>query len=171
MCLLTAAFLSVPMLYVKQSHPKIEWLFNLGIVFLVGFLSITLFYWIATKKFYSERPLKTFISLYPRFLIVSMGLSLHNGLAVLEGFVGRKTPFVRTPKFNVAGGESWKNNSYVSARINVITIMEGFFCLYFILAIGLGFRLHDNGLLVFHAMLALGFGGVFFYSVRPAFHA
>jgi cellulose synthase/poly-beta-1,6-N-acetylglucosamine synthase-like glycosyltransferase len=171
MCLLMAAFLSVPMLYVKQSHPKIEWLFNLGIVFLAGFLSITLFYWIATKKFYSEKPWRTFVSLYPRFLIVSMGLSLHNGLAVLEGFVGRKTPFVRTPKFNVAKGESWKKNSYVSTRINVLTIMEGLLCLYFVFAIGLGFLLHDKGLLVFHAMLALGFGSVFFYSVRPAFHA
>ena len=169
-CLLTAAFLSVPMLFIKQSHPAIELLFDLGIVFLGGFLSITLFYWVATKQFYLERPGKIFISLFPRFLIVSMGLSLHNGIAVLEGLIGRKTPFVRTPKFNVIKGESWKNNSYISTRINLLTILEGLLCLYFIFAIVVGVQLKDNGLILFHAMLALGFGGVFYYSVRPAFH-
>ena len=170
-CLLIAALLSVPMLYIKQSHQNIEWLFNLGIIFLAGFMSITLFYWIATKRFYSDRPAKTFFSLYPRFLIVSMGLSLHNGLAVLEGLIGRKTPFVRTPKFNIAKGESWKRNSYITTRINWLTIMEGLLCLYFIFGIMAGLQLQDSGLLFFHAMLAMGFGSVFYYSIRPAFHA
>ena len=169
-CLLAAALLSVPMLYIKKSHPNIELLFDLGIVFLGGFLSITLFYWVATKQFYLERPGKTFISLFPRFLIVSMGLSLHNGIAVLEGLIGHKTPFVRTPKFNVLKGDSWKNNSYISTRINLLTILEGLLCLYFIFAIGVGVLLKDNGLIIFHAMLALGFGGVFYYSVKPVFH-
>ncbi len=170
-CLLIAALLSVPMLYIKRSHPNIEWLFNIGIIFLVGFMSITLFYWIATKRFYSDKPSKTFFSLYPRFLIVSMGLSLHNGLAVLEGLIGVKTPFVRTPKFNIAKGESWKRNSYITTRINWLTIMEGVLCLYFIFGIMAGLQLQDIGLLFFHIMLALGFGSVFYYSVRPAFHA
>ncbi len=170
-CLLIGALLSIPMLYIKQSHPEIEWLFYLGIIFLAGFMSITLFYWIATKRFYSDAPGKTFFSLYPRFLIVSMGLSLHNGLAVLEGLMGRKTPFVRTPKFNVAKGESWRKNSYITTRVSLLTMLEGLLCLYFIFGIVVGFQLRDTGLLLFHAMLALGFGGVFYYSVRPAFHA
>jgi len=170
-CLLGAALLSVPMLYIKQSNPSIEWLFNLGIIFLIGFMSITLFYWIATKRFHVSNPGKTFFSLYPRFLMVSMGLSLHNGLAVLEGLIGRKTPFVRTPKFNVSQGEPWTRNSYITTRINWLTIMEGILCLYFIFGIILGIQLDDGGLLFFHAMLVMGFGGVFYYSVRPAFHA
>ena len=170
-CLLIASLLSVPMLYIKQSHPNIEWLFNLGIIFLLGFMSITLFYWVATKRFYSDKPASTFFSLYPRFLIVSMGLSLHNGLAVLEGFIGRTTPFVRTPKFNIAKGESWKRNSYITTRINWLTILEGLLCLYFVFGMVTGIQLQDNGLLFFHAMLAMGFGSVFYYSIKPAFHA
>ncbi|MBK5277805.1 MAG: glycosyltransferase family 2 protein [Bacteroidia bacterium] len=170
-CLLIAALLSIPMLYIKQSHPKIEWLFDLGIIFLIGFMSITLFYWIATRRFYTSKPGKTFFSLYPRFLIVSMGLSLHNGLAVLEGLIGRKTPFIRTPKFNVAKGETWRENSYITTKIHWLTIFEGILCLYFVFGIFAGLQMHDGGLLLFHAMLALGFGGVFYYSIRPAFHA
>lgn len=171
-CLLVAAILSVPMLLIKSHHPQIEWVFDLGIVFIIGFLSITLFYWISTKRFYNLKPVKTFFSLYPRFLIVSMGMSLHNGIAVVEGLVGYKTPFIRTPKFNVAlRGDSWKGNDYVKIKLNAVTIMEGILCLYFLFGMAMGFYLNDLGLLFFHLMLMLGFGGVFYYSVKPAAHA
>jgi cellulose synthase/poly-beta-1,6-N-acetylglucosamine synthase-like glycosyltransferase len=171
-CLLTAALLSVPMLYIKHTHPEIAWLFNLGIVFLGGFLSITLFYWVATKRFNPLNSKAIFWSLYPRFLIVSMGLSLHNGLAVAEGLIGRKTPFVRTPKFNVTTkGDSWKYNVYIKTKINWLTLLEGILCLYFIFGIAAGIFLRDGGLIFFHSMLALGFGGVFYYSVKPAWNA
>ncbi len=171
-CLLLAAMLSIPMLYIKSRHPEIIWLFNLGIIFLGGFLSITLFYWVATKRFNPTNRKAIFWSLYPRFLIVSMGLSLHNGLAVLEGLLGRKTPFIRTPKFNVTvKGESWKYNSYIKTKINLLTLLEGLLCLYFVFGIVAGVLLKDGGLIFFHVMLALGFGGVFYYSVKPALNA
>jgi cellulose synthase/poly-beta-1,6-N-acetylglucosamine synthase-like glycosyltransferase len=171
-CLLLAAILSIPMLYIKSQHPEITWLFNLGIIFLGGFLSITLFYWVATKRFNPKNRRAIFWSLYPRFLIVSMGLSLHNGLAVLEGLLGRKTPFIRTPKFNVTvKGESWKYNSYIKTKINLLTLLEGLLCLYFVFGIVAGILLKDGGLIFFHVMLALGFGGVFYYSVKPALNA
>jgi len=171
-CLLVAALLSIPMLYIKHNHPEIKWLFDLGIIFLCGFLSITLFYWVATKRFYPIGTTKTFLYLYPRFIIVSMGLSLHNGLAVMEGLLGRKTPFIRTPKFNLSEKQkSWKGNVYVKTKINPQTILEGFLCLYFIGGIAIGLFLRDGGLLIFHAMLALGFGAVFYYSVKPSVNA
>ncbi len=171
-CLLVASILSVPMLYIKNLHPYIGWVFDLGIIFILGFFSITLFYWIATKRFYHVNPAKFFLSLYPRFLMVSMGLSLHNGLAVLEGLIGRKTPFVRTPKFNVARkGDSWKGNDYVKLNISPLTILEGLLCLYFLFGIVAGLYLRDLGLVFFHLMLMLGFGGVFYFSVKPAVNA
>ncbi|MFM9837613.1 MAG: cellulose synthase family protein [Cyclobacteriaceae bacterium] len=171
-CLLIAAMLSVPMLYIKHLHPEIAWLFNLGIIFLAGFLSITLFYWVATKRFNPNNRKAIFWSLYPRFLIVSMGLSLHNGLAVAEGLFGRKTPFIRTPKFNIVfKGDSWKYNSYIKTKINLLTLMEGVLCLYFLFGISVGIFLKDGGLIFFHTMLALGFGGVFYYSLKPALNA
>ena len=167
-CLLVAAILSIPMLFIKHNHLEIEWLFDLGVVFIIGFLSITLFYWVATKRFYPEQAGKTFLSLYPRFLIVSMGLSLHNGLAVMEGLIGRKTPFIRTPKFNLSEKQkSWKNNVYVKNSITAQTIGEGLLCLYFLGGIAAGIVLRDGGLIFFHAMLAMGFGAVFYYSVKP----
>ncbi len=169
--LLVAALLSIPILLIKQSNPEVSWLFDMGIVFIIGFMSITFFYWIATKRFYSDKPLKKFLSLYPRFLIISMGLSLHNGIAVLEGLIGRKTPFIRTPKFNLQQNQSWLSNSYISAHFTFTMLLEGLLCLYFVFGIWLGIRIGEEGLIFFHVMLALGFGSIFYYSVKPLFHA
>lgn len=169
--LLIASLLSVPMLFIKQQHPEVAWLFHLGIVFLLGFFSITIFYWVATKRFYLESPRKTFFSLYPRFLIVSMGLSLHNGLAVLEGLIGRKTAFVRTPKFNVTNKkESLLGNSYIRLRITGGSLIEGLLSLYFMFGIVAGVWLRDGGLIFFHFMLVLGFGSVFYFSMKTSLH-
>jgi hypothetical protein len=171
-CLLVAALLSIPMLYIKSGNPEMTWLFNLGLVFLAGFLSISFFYWVATKRFNPTNRKVIFWSMYPRFLIVSMGLSLHNGLAVAEGLMGRKTPFIRTPKFNVTlRGDSWKSNSYIKTKISWLTFLEGLLCVYFLFGVAAGVLLKDGGLIFFHVMLALGFGGVFYYSVKPALNA
>jgi cellulose synthase/poly-beta-1,6-N-acetylglucosamine synthase-like glycosyltransferase len=170
--LLMASLLSVPMLFIKHQHPEFAWLFHLGIIFLLGFFSITFFYWISTKRFDKEFPRRTFISLYPRFLIVSMGLSLHNGIAVLEGLLGRKTPFIRTPKFNVLNRkDSWRGNSYIRPQMTGIALLEGILCLYFVFGIVAGVWLNDGGLIFFHIMLALGFGSVFYFSVKTSLHA
>lgn len=170
-CLLLASILSIPMLFIKEAHPKLNFLFDLGAVFLIGFFAITFFYWIATKQTYPEGTGKYFFKTFPVFLIVSMGLSLHNGIAVLEGLLGIKSPFIRTPKFNIKNKEdSWKGNIYVHPKIDFLTILEGLLSLYFIFGIAVGIYLHDLGLIVFHIMLALGFGGVFYYSIKPLKH-
>jgi cellulose synthase/poly-beta-1,6-N-acetylglucosamine synthase-like glycosyltransferase len=167
--LLIAAVLSVPMLFIKNLHPELSWLFNTGIVFIVGFFSIAVFYWVSNRQF-SKTHRYSFIKLFPPFLIISMGLSLHNGLAVIEGLIGRKTPFIRTPKFNITKNEDvWSGNVYLLTSLNFVTILEGLLCLYFVYGCFVGIQLKDSGLLFFHIMLALGFGSIFIYSIKPLF--
>ena len=166
-CLLLAAVLSVPVLYITSNNPQYKLIFNLGWIFLIGFFSIALYYWIATKRINPEDYKKKYFKLFPSFLVVSMGLSLHNGLAVIEGLLGRKTPFVRTPKFNIISkSDSWKGNTYIKPQWNVLTFFEGLLSLYFGFGIYMGLRLHDFKLLIFHFMLFLGFAIVFFYSIK-----
>lgn len=168
-CLFFAALLSVPALWVKVKYPDFTPVFHMGILFLVGFFSITWFYWIATKYTRdSKRTLGFFLKTFPMFLIVSMGLSLHNGIAVLEGLMGIKTPFVRTPKFNITRKQDrWEGNTYVFPKITFTILLEGILTLYFICAMIAAIVWNDYGLFIFHGMLALGFGIVFYYSVRP----
>ena len=165
--LLLAALLSVPMLFIKDANPQYELIFNLGGIFILGFFSIGLFYWIATRRVIRQQTLRYYVVHYPLFLIISMGLSLHNAVAVAEGLLGVKSPFLRTPKFNVTNArERIKKNVYVQGRLSPMVLLELLLAGYFAYGIYAGVQLGDFGLLLFHGMLFLGFAAVAFYSFR-----
>ncbi len=171
-CLLAAALLSIPMLFIKNTHPEFNKVFNLGSIFLLGFFSITYFYWVANKKVNPDNPQRSFIRMFPSFLTVSMGLSLHNTIAVLEGFFGFKSPFVRTPKFDIRHSTDYlRKNIYINHQITFSTWLEGLLSLYFAFGIIAGIYLGDFGLLVFHVMLCLGFASVFYQTVKTVKYA
>ncbi len=168
-CLFLAALLSVPALSIKVWNPGFIPFFHAGVIFMIGFLAIAWFYWVSVKHTYTgKHPFLYFLKTFPMFLVVSMGLSLHNGMAVMEGLLGIRSPFIRTPKFNILGKKGrWEENTYIKPEITLSTWLEGLLALYFVAAIVAGIIWNDYGLLLFHVMLALGFGLVFYYSVRP----
>ncbi|MFZ9047019.1 MAG: cellulose synthase family protein [Cyclobacteriaceae bacterium] len=166
--LLVAAVLSIPMLYIKEFNPELGVIFDLGSIFLIGFFAMGLFYWVSTKTVHPEYTFKYFATQFPLFLTFSMGLALHNSIAVIEGLMGIKTPFIRTPKFNIQSkGDSWKGNVYLQKVFTPVTLFEGLLAAYFIFGIVSGFRLEDYGLMFFHIMLAFGFGFIFFQQLKP----
>ncbi|MEK6476409.1 cellulose synthase family protein [Catalinimonas sp. 4WD22] len=170
--LLLGAILSVPMLFIKQQHPYLNTFFKMGAVFVIGFFSIGVFYWIATSRVIKERKLRYFVKHYPLFLAITMGLSLHNALAVAEGLLGFKSPFLRTPKFNVTNVKGqWKKNVYLHRKLSPITWLEVLLAFYFIFGSFSAFFVADYGLLLFHTMLAFGFGAVALYSFKAARYA
>src|SRR5690606_15569516 len=100
-----------------------------------------------------------FIGMFFAFFSVAMGLSLHNSIAVLEGHFGKKSEFIRTPKFNIHGlRDSWKGNIYLNNNISVKIIPEVLLLLYFVFGVYSAFVLKDFGLILFHLMLVAGFG-------------
>ena len=169
LCVFATAFFSVPVLFVKYNHPEFDMIFNISSLFLVCTAMLMIFYWTSfqdkSKNILSN--LRKFFSSFILFLSTSMGLSLHNSVAVMEGYFGRKSSFIRTPKFNItSNGDKWKGNKYLVSSLNIITILEGFMALYFLFGIISAFILKDYGLLPFHIMLFWGFGFVFWLSVR-----
>ncbi|WKN32777.1 glycosyltransferase [Porifericola rhodea] len=170
--LLLGAILSVPMLLIKQHHPYLNTFFKLGAVFVLGFFSIGAFYWIATIRTVKHGRLLYFVKHYPLFLVITMGLSLHNALAVAEGLLGFKSPFLRTPKFNVTNTKDKPSrNVYLHHKVSPITWLEVLLALYFVFGIVSAFFVADYGMLLFHTMLALGFGAVALYSFTAPKHA
>jgi len=170
--LLIAGILSIPMLYIKNKRPELAPLFHLGSVFLIGFFSIGFYYWIAIKQIIRKNSGWYFLKYFPLFLAISMGLSLHNSTAVAGGLLGIKSPFIRTPKFNIQSKfDQWKRNSYITNKINLQTFAEGLLGFYFLFGIVYGILIKDFGLLVFHAFLAFGFFAVFYYSLVPLKYA
>lgn len=165
--LLIAAVVSIPMLFIKYAYPQLDLLFSISSIFLAGFFSIAFFYWIASKRMQPKNTVTYYFSLFPAYLTVSMGLSLHNAVAVFEGLVGMRSAFIRTPKFNILKkADSWKSNKYINVKPDAILFFEGFLSLYFLFGIASGMMLNVWGLMVFHLMLSVGFTLVFIYSLK-----
>jgi len=170
-CVLLTAVLSIPILLLKHSTTEYRTLITIATFFLISLFYLCIFYWAALyqEKKSVVRTTFSFFNTFPLFLSVSMGLSLHNAIAVIEGYLGRKTAFIRTPKFNIVNPrDNWRNNKYLSSKISLLTVVEGLFALYFLAGIFLGVRLHDFALMPFHIMLFLGFSIVFYYSMWQA---
>lgn len=165
----TVAVLSIPMLYIKFHSPEYKIFFQASGVFVLSTVIFFVYYWFAYRKMHGSS-----FSIFMRytrdfftFFTIAMGLSLHNSVAVIEGHLGKKSAFIRTPKFNINKlSDSWKNNKYVVNNLSIINWLEGLLMLYFLFGIYSAFRLMDYGLLPFHLMLFLGFGFVFYKSIR-----
>ncbi|SHH91978.1 Glycosyltransferase, catalytic subunit of cellulose synthase and poly-beta-1,6-N-acetylglucosamine synthase [Wenyingzhuangia marina] len=134
-----------------------------------------------------------YIRTFLTFFSVAMGLSLNNSGAVIEGHRRKRSEFVRTPKFNIKSIDGWKTNKYIRKKPSKNVIYEGFLCLYFLFGIVSAWLVRyigrnelkvydkecmfglapcdawyipfDSGLIIFHVMLFLGFGFIFYTSV------
>ncbi|HFC00630.1 MAG TPA: glycosyltransferase [Phaeodactylibacter sp.] len=167
-CVFSVAVLSLPMFYIKHHFPEYAVIFDYATGFIICMFFLMIFYWVSMRNQYPNflRALMQFFWKFPVFLSVSMGMSLHNGIAVMEGYIGRKSPFIRTPKFNLKkSSDKWYGNKYLSSSINAVTFLEGLLVLYFLSGIWLSFRYQNFAMLPFFVMLSFGFGYVFFYSI------
>jgi cellulose synthase/poly-beta-1,6-N-acetylglucosamine synthase-like glycosyltransferase len=170
-CILVSGVISIPLLFLKQDFKQYDYLFLISSVLLLSFISVSALYAVSSiqKHESREQGWLHFLKHFPLFLSFSMGLSFHNASAVLEGYFGRKTPFVRTPKFNIQNGsDSWKKNSYLAKNFNVYTIFEAFLFLYFLTGLVAAFAFGDFSLFFFHVLLCAGFGLVFFFSIKQS---
>lgn len=170
--ILIVAILSIPMLYIKNEYEHLKVYFYVMSFFVASTVIFFICYWFTYKNIYGggfKRFLK-YIGMFLTFFSVAMGFSLHNSIAVLEGHFGKKSEFIRTPKFNIENlNESWKHNKYLTKNISPNVILEGILMLYFAFGMYSAFVVGDQGgdfgLFPFHLMLFLGFGFVFFKSV------
>ncbi len=167
--ILLIAVLSVPLLWIKSTAPELSGFFTFAGFFILGLLGWVLFYAVSfnNSKGRGAKKAIRFILLFPLFLSISMGLSLHLTVAAVKGFTRKPSPFMRTPKFNITGtGGSWGNNKYAINKLNMVFLLEGFLTFYFIGGLIMAFILSNFAFLPFHLMLAFGFGTVFWYSLH-----
>ena len=165
--ILTCAILSFPLVLIKIAHPELKTMFYIGSILLISFGILAAFYFTSYKNVDNERKSIDFFWLYPAFLSVSMGMSLHNTRAVLQGYFGKKTPFIRTPKWNLVGRSgSWGTKQYLDYRISIYSLLEGILAIYFLGALIYEINVGEWGFVLLHFMLLFGFSFVFFMSVK-----
>ncbi|MFN5878270.1 MAG: cellulose synthase family protein [Flavobacteriales bacterium] len=166
--ILTISILSLFVLHIKDSFSDLNYILQYMGVFIISTIFLMFYYWHAYRD-KTENTLSSFFRFVGRFfqfLVVSMGLSLSNTVAVLEGYLGIKSSFVRTPKFNVSKKSEFKGNKYDKKSLSIINIAEGTLMVVFgFTAVSRGLY-GDLGMLPFHLMLAIGYGVIFFSTLK-----
>ena len=169
---LTVAILSIPMLYIKNELAYFNWFFNITSLFIVSTIIFFICYWFTYKRIHGGgfANFIEFSKSFVTFYAIAMGFSVHNSAAVLEGHRGKRSEFVRTPKFNIAQfKDNFKKNKYLQKNVSKHTLLETFLMLYFLFGMTSAFFVGtdgDFGLFPFHLLLFLGFGFVAYSSLK-----
>ena len=160
------SIISLPLIFIKSEFTEYNYLLKLSGFFMSSWLILAFFYWTAFKQNSKKGNPITFFNRFLGFLAVSMGLSLHNSLAVIEGFIGKKSPFIRTPKFNINdASDDWNTNKYLVKKVTPLTYIEGGLLIYFIYTFTVAIEFNDFGIMPLLLFLIFGYGFVFFNSV------
>ncbi|MBI5857565.1 MAG: glycosyltransferase [Sphingobacteriales bacterium] len=166
---LIVSVLSIPMLYVKNHYGHLALFFNINSFFIISTAILFICNWVVYKNLHGKgfgifiRYIRMFFS----FFTVALGFSLHNSLAVAEAYAGKKSEFIRTPKFNINKlTDSWKGNQYLNTKISINAILETLLLLYFGFGLYSAFIVNDFAMIPFHIMLFAGYGYVVINSFR-----
>lgn len=168
LCVFIVAILSIPSMYIKNMYVQFDGVFSALSFFILSTVILFICYWFTYKSIQGSSldNFVDYIKIFFTFFSVALGFSLHNSIAVLEGHMGKRSEFVRTPKFNLNNlTDSWKGNKYLSKKLSRNMILEFALMLYFLFGMYLAIPLENFGLFPFHLMLFLGFGFVFFKSL------
>ena len=166
--ILILSLLSLPVLHIKDSFSDLNIYIKFGMYFFSSTIFLAFYYWNAFRdkkgNFFGD--FFRFLGRFVQFLTVSMALGLSNAVAVIEGYLGIKSSFVRTPKFNVSKKDEFKGNKYDKKSLSIINILEGTFMVVFGFTAVNRAIYGDLGMVPFHLMLTIGYGIIFFNTLK-----
>ena len=128
-------------------------------LFLASTCSISSFYLSAERTFYPKTWKRTFLYL-PFVMAVGIGLSVRNAMAVLEAIAGKKSEFVRTPKYRVEAGAknggAWAKKAY-HKRAGWMPFFEVLLGLYFACAVAYAIQNENYATVPFLLLFVWGY--------------
>ncbi len=166
--ILIVSMLSLAVLHIKDSFSDLNYILQYMGLFIISTVFLMFYYWHAfrDKTANTFGSFIRFVGRFFQFLVVSMGLSLSNTVAVIEGYLGIKSSFVRTPKFNVLVKSEFKGNKYDKKSLSIINILEGILMVVFGYTAVIRAIYGDFGMVPFHLMLSCGYAVIFFSTLK-----
>ncbi len=168
------AVLSVPVLLLYPiTDLNLKWLS----LFFIPLLLLAWVYFVGNSdtSWKNESNLKRilrFLWMFPVFLSLSMGLSFHATRALIEGFSGKKSAFIRTPKFNIQPQQNQLTNITPRSPLRLSMLWaEGLIAIYFVGGVASAVFFRDYSFLTYHLMLVIGFGSIFILTLLHQFRA
>jgi cellulose synthase/poly-beta-1,6-N-acetylglucosamine synthase-like glycosyltransferase len=163
---LLIGILQVPIVFIKHSG-QYDATFMLMSGFIFAFFGSFVFYLYSQKDVYKDWRRR--IYLFPVFMAGSMGLSVNNTKAVIEGLINKKSEFVRTPKYGMTGKQgSWADKRYSQRKINWVSIAEFFLALYCLAGIVISVVDLEIAAIPFQLLYFSGFGTISYLSIKQA---
>ncbi|HEV8081499.1 MAG TPA: cellulose synthase family protein [Chitinophagaceae bacterium] len=162
--------LSVPLLFVKEFYPDYNLLFKIssliGISFLIYILHYFISYFNNTKGSVMQK-ITGFIFRFPLFVSLFIGLSLSNSIGIMQGYLGIKSGFVRTPKFNAVNKDDKKiRRSYIQNKITWLNVFEGLLIFYFLFGVIQSIYFKNYASLPLLVMALTGFSMIFALGIK-----
>jgi cellulose synthase/poly-beta-1,6-N-acetylglucosamine synthase-like glycosyltransferase len=154
--MIVASFMQFPLLLVRYNQGLYQLMILDVPLMFFSTVSVVLFY--GSAVWYLDRTKKRFLHL-PLVMGLGIGLAFSNARAVLEALMGKKSDFVRTPKYSVEEGddESWKRKKY-KRKHGWLPLLELSFAVYFVLAIAYAVKMHMWGPIMFLLLFCFGYG-------------
>jgi cellulose synthase/poly-beta-1,6-N-acetylglucosamine synthase-like glycosyltransferase len=107
---------------------------------------------------------------YLFLIFFAAGISINNSVAVIDGMIGKKNEFLRTPKFGVVQKkQKWETQSYV-LPFTKTTVIEIFFSLYGCVALIISLMSGNPLFMPVIALQTLGFMYVAYLSIVQSFN-
>ncbi len=168
--IITYVLLTVPLLYVKEFYPQYEFVSSItavsGFSFLIYILHYFVSYFNNSEGSFFNR-LGGFLMHFPLFVSLFIGISLSNSIGIVKGYLGRKSEFVRTPKFNNMGGKfKFISNKYADTKLHALTYIEGLLMIYFLFGLAQAIIFENYASVPLLFMAFTGFLMVFGWSVK-----
>jgi len=161
--------LTVPLLFVKQYYPQYSLLFRISGVAGLSIFIYMIHYFISYFKNNEGSMIKKlagFVIYFPLFVSLFIGISLSNTIGILQGYMGIKSVFIRTPKFNsiISPGNLLKSK-YAQTKFNWLTIIEGLLIFYFLFGLFNAFYFKNYSSIPLLILASTGFSLVFGLSI------
>lgn len=160
---LVVGLLNLPLVLVSNAY-DLRLLWPVSAYFLFTLFGTFSFHWTALRAVHPDWERRS--AYFPLFLAASIGFGVHNTQAVVEGIVGRKTPFLRTPKFSLIGKRrSWRGKRYRSPG-SWSAAGELVLGLYSLVTLWVAVQLEEYGALPFLFLFAFGYLMIAGYSIK-----
>jgi hypothetical protein len=158
---LAAILLSVPLTFLKNTYIETDY-FRFGLPFLVATLCIARVYYVSQgERTRGAGGKLRFVPHFVLFLVFTLGLSVQCGIAALQGWLGRKSEFVRTPKHGSGeNGTHWTKSRYVTPQVDRDVIVEICVMAVILVALVYGVVHGEYGLVPLQAMAVAGIAWV-----------
>jgi cellulose synthase/poly-beta-1,6-N-acetylglucosamine synthase-like glycosyltransferase len=128
-------------------------------------------YAVAQRRLHGDRWLRHWLVL-PALMLLGLGVSLNNSIAIGQAFSQRSGQFLRTPKFHVeSGADDWRRSAY-RLPVGPTMLLEGALALYALCAAATAGVQANWIAAIFMALYALSFGvmvGAELWQTRGAF--